>query len=209
MKLYAAADIHGSQYRLNIILKNLEKYSPDLVVICGDITQFGPGDVAKNFLNQIKTDTFAIPGNIDPPDVNQSITDSKAININLKKVIREKNTFVGIGGNLSNSLSEIIIEDKGSKIPLEKSIDESTILVTHVPPFKTQDRIFLGQHSGNKDLRMLVDKLKPKLVLCGHIHENPGFTNLGKTIVVNCSIGKSTEGVIIEINDKTDVKILD
>ena len=53
MKIFAAADIHGSQYRLNIILNHVEKYEPDLVVICGDITQFGPGDVAKNFLNQM------------------------------------------------------------------------------------------------------------------------------------------------------------
>ena len=65
MKIYAVADIHGSQYRMNILLKNVERYSPDVVVICGDITQFGPGDVAKNFLNQINVETVAVTGNID------------------------------------------------------------------------------------------------------------------------------------------------
>ncbi|MEE9440640.1 MAG: metallophosphoesterase, partial [Candidatus Thermoplasmatota archaeon] len=63
MKILAVADIHGSQYRLNAVLDNIKKYSPDLVIICGDITQFGPGDVATNFLNQIPVETFAIPGN--------------------------------------------------------------------------------------------------------------------------------------------------
>ena len=65
MKILAVADIHGSQYRLNLVLKNVKTYSPDLVVLCGDITQFGPGEIATNFLNQIPTKTFAIPGTED------------------------------------------------------------------------------------------------------------------------------------------------
>ena len=209
MKLYAVADIHGSQYRLNIVLNNIEKFFPDLVVICGDITQFGPGQVALNFLNQIKVETLAIHGNIDTPDVNQAITDSKAYNINLKHVIIKSISFVGIGGSLPDQLSKIIIENKNCKKPLEESIDKNTVLVTHVPPFKTQDKVFFGQHSGSKDLRRIVDKYKPRLVLCAHIHEDPGFIELEDSIVVNCSIGKRTEGAIIEINDKIDVKILD
>jgi len=68
MKILSVADIHGSQYRLNTVLNNIGKYSPDLVVICGDITQFGPREVATNFLNQIPVETFAIPGNIDTSD---------------------------------------------------------------------------------------------------------------------------------------------
>ena len=209
MKIYSVADIHGSQYRLNIVLKNIEKYSPELMVICGDITQFGPGDVAKNFLNQIKTDTVAVPGNIDTPEVNQSIMESKAVNINYKRVVKSGNTFVGIGGDLSDSLSEVFIKYNNTSFPLEKSIDKETILVTHVPPYKTQDKVFLGHYSGSKDLRELVDKLTPKLVLCGHIHEDPGVTKLKNTIVVNCSIGKRTEGAIIDLNDKINVEILD
>ena len=65
MKIYSVADIHGSQYRLNLILKNIKRYAPDLVIVCGDITQFGPGDVAKNFLDQIPVETIAVTGNID------------------------------------------------------------------------------------------------------------------------------------------------
>ncbi|UCD14177.1 MAG: metallophosphoesterase family protein [Thermoplasmatales archaeon] len=209
MRILAAADIHGSQYRLNIILKNIEKYSPDLVIICGDITQFGPGETAKNFLGQIEADAVAISGNIDTPDVDQAITESKADNIDLKKVVKNSLSFVGIGGNISSQLSKIVIQNKDSEKPLEESIDEKTVLVSHVPPFKTQDRVFFGHHSGSRELRKLVDKCKPRLVLCGHIHEDPGVTKLDGSIVVNCSIGKRTEGALIEINDKINVKILD
>ncbi|MBA7493651.1 hypothetical protein ES702_04211 [subsurface metagenome] len=209
MKLLATADIHGSQYRLNIILKNIEKYSPDLVVICGDITQFGPGEVAKNFLNQIPVDTLAIVGNIDPAEVGQAITDSKADNLDLKRVVKNDISFVGIGGTIPSPLSKIVIEAKNSKKPIEEVVDNKSVLVAHVPPYKTQDRVFFGHHSGSKELRELVEKCKPRLVLCGHIHEDPGITKLNVSTVVNCSMGKRTEGALIEINDKIDVKILD
>ena len=38
MKIYAVADLHGSQHRLNLVLKNIQIHNPDLVVVCGDIT---------------------------------------------------------------------------------------------------------------------------------------------------------------------------
>ena len=98
MNILAVADIHGAQYRLNILLKNIEKFSPDLVIICGDITQFGPGDVALNFLDQIPVKTFAIMGNIDTKDVNEAISNSKAENIEKKKVNKNGISFVGISG---------------------------------------------------------------------------------------------------------------
>ncbi len=208
MKLLATADIHGSQYRLNIILKNIEKYSPDLVVICGDITQFGPGEVAKNFLNQIPVDTLAIPGNIDSSDVDKAINESKAENINLKKVEKNNISFVGIGDNIPSPLSKIIIFDQTTEKPLEESINKKTIIISHEPPYKTQDKVFFGHHSGNKELRNLIEKYKPRLVLCAHIHEDPGITKVNDSIIVNCSMGKRTEGALIEINDKIDVKIL-
>jgi Icc-related predicted phosphoesterase len=83
------------------------------------------------------------------------------------------------------------------------------VLVTHYPPFKLQDKIFIGTHGGSKELRSLVDTSKPLLVLCGHIHEDPGVTQTEKTTVVNCSLGKRTAGAIIEIDKTVTVTILD
>jgi len=82
------------------------------------------------------------------------------------------------------------------------------VLVTHVPPYNTQDKIFLGMHGGSKELRETIDKYKPRLVLCGHIHEDPGYMKTGKTLVVNCSMGKRGEGAIININKEITVKML-
>jgi len=200
MKILATADIHGSQYRLNLILNNIEKYSPDLVIICGDITQFGPGELAKNFLNQIPTETLAIIGNIDTPDVNKAIEESKAININMKNLVKNSISFIGIDETYLEDLK--IFNEK-------KSLAKKIVLVSHKPPYGTQDKIFLGKHGGSKELKEIIEKLKPNLVLCGHIHEDPGFTKIGETIVVNCSMGKRGEGALVEINKTIYVKMLD
>jgi len=200
MKILAVADIHGAQYRLNLILKNILKYSPDIVIICGDITQFGPGELAKNFLDQIPIETLAVTGNIDTFDVREGIDESKAERIELKKVIKKGIPFVGINGT---DIKQIKILDE------KQLVDKKCVLVSHVPPYGAQDKIFVGLHGGNKELREIVDKYKPRLVLCGHIHEDPGFTKIGETTVVNCSMGKRGEGSIIEINEKLFVKMLD
>jgi len=207
MKILAVADIHGSQYRLNTLLDNIEKYSPDLVIICGDITQFGPGAVAINFLNQIPVETLAIPGNIDTSEVGPAITESSAENIDLKRVVKNGISFVGMGGETISLRA--VITDKDRKKPIEELLDEKTVLITHVPPYKLQDKVYIGHHIGSKELKKLVENYLPRLVLCGHVHEDPGMTMFHDTVIVNCSMGKRTEGALIEINEGIDVNILD
>lgn len=200
MKIYAVADIHGSQYRMNILLKNVERYSPDVVVICGDITQFGPGDVAKNFLNQINVETVAVTGNIDSEDVKKSIDDSNATRIELKKVVKKGIKFVGANGTKDSDFDFL---------RKKELVDSDSVVVTHVPPKGMQDKISIGIKGGNKIFRKIVDDFKPRLVLCGHVHENPGFTKNDDTIVVNCSMGNRGEGALIDINKSINVEMLD
>ncbi|MCK5636729.1 MAG: metallophosphoesterase family protein [Thermoplasmatales archaeon] len=204
MRILATADLHGAQYRLNILLKNIKKYSPDLVVICGDITQFGPADVAKNFLDQIPVTTFAITGNIDTADVSMAIDESKATNIEMKREEKNGISFVGINGVDPFETQNLLESEK-----IEELLDENSVLISHVPPHGLQDKVFIGMHAGDKELREIVNKYRPRLVLCGHIHENPGYEKTGKTVVVNCSMGKRGEGALIEINAKLSVKMLD
>jgi Icc-related predicted phosphoesterase len=209
LKILSVADIHGSQYRLNIILKNIEKYSPDLIVICGDITQFGPADVALNLLNQIKKKTLAIQGNIDTSEVLKAIDESNAINIHMKSEIINRIQFVGLGGNINyQDLSKIKIKVENTQKKLNEIINNSTIVITHIPPYGLQDKTFLGFHSGSNLIKKIIEKYNPRLLLCGHIHENPGYIKYKNTIVINCSIGKTGRGALIELNKKIKVTML-
>lgn len=199
MKILSIADLHGSQHRLNLVLKNVERHSPDLVVVCGDITQFGPAEVAKRFLDQIPVETVAVTGNIDSDDVSKGIDESKATRIELKKIIKKDIPFVGLSGeNL----------DDFEFLRKKELIDEKTVLVSHVPPHGVQDKVFIGKHAGRKELTKIIEEYRPRLVLCGHIHEDPGYTKSNNTVVVNCSLGKRGEGALIEINEDIDVKML-
>jgi Icc-related predicted phosphoesterase len=209
MRILSVADIHGSQYRLNLVLKNVQTYHPDLVIVCGDITQFGPAERATNFLNQIPAETFAVPGNIDSADVDEGITASRALNLHLRREVRQGIPFIGIGRELPSSLTNMLITGETTKKPVSTIVDHTSVLVTHVPPYKMQDSIFLGTHGGSKALRQLVETRHPRLVLCAHIHEDPGVTIAGKTTVVNCSLGKRTEGALVEITDNITVTILE
>jgi Icc-related predicted phosphoesterase len=209
MRILAVADLHGAQYRLNLVLKNVTTYTPDLVIVCGDITQFGTGELATNFLNQIPVRTLAVAGNIDSFDVDQGISDSTATNLHQKQVIIQGIPFVGIGREIPAHLPDFSIDEEAGKKPLKKILKTSSVLVTHYPPFKAQDRIFIGTHGGSKELRNLIDSYPPRLVLCAHIHEDPGISTVGKTTVVNCSMGKRTEGALVDIGDSLKVSMLD
>ncbi|RLF40614.1 MAG: phosphodiesterase [Thermoplasmata archaeon] len=203
MRILAAADIHGSQYRLNLILDNIERYNPDIAVIAGDITQFGPGDVARNFLDQIPVYTLTLPGNIDTSDVLKGIEESKAENIHLRRIEYQNVTFVGINGVRESETIDFIEKNKDK-------LSNIDVLVTHIPPYGLQDRVFLGLHSGDKTLRELVDTWKPRLVISGHIHENPGYTKTPNgSIIVNCSIGKKGSGALIKYGKEITVEMLE
>lgn len=213
MRIIAAADIHGKQYRMNQFLEAIEEYSPDLAIVCGDITHFGPGELAKVLLDQIPIETMAIPGNIDTEEVFEYIDKSKAINLHLKKVKKEGQVFVGLGG--SDTLPFHIrrqppVSEDDVKEKLQNIMEKKCVFVTHVPPYGVQDSVFLGMHAGSRWIREIIEKYKPRLHLCGHIHEDPGFSKLEETVVVNCSIGKYGRGALIDVDDnKLKIKMLE
>jgi Icc-related predicted phosphoesterase len=37
------------------------------------------------------------------------------------------------------------------------------------------------------------------VLLCGHIHERRGIAQLGRTLVVNCSVGRGGAGALVTI----------
>ena len=203
MKIYATADIHGSQYRLNTVLEMVQKHSPDVVILCGDITQFGPADVAKNLLDQIPGAVFVVPGNIDTADAVKGIEESHAVNLHLKHKKHNGIVFVGISA-VDSKETQLFFNDP----TYQKMLEDVDVLISHVPPRGFQDTVFLGMHSGSKDLLSLVKTYSPRLVLCGHIHEDPGVARTGDTVIVNCSMGKHGNGAIIQIDGTIQVTML-
>ena len=204
MRIYATADIHGAQHRVNEALSVIKKFKPDVIVIAGDITQFGPADAAITILNQFPSPVYTLPGNIDTADVWEGIKQSEAVNIHKKQTQVDGLTFMGINA-VDDAETELFLSDD----TLLSYLKQADVIISHVPPYGFQDSVFLGKHAGSKVLREIVDRFQPLLVISGHIHERPGFISHGPTTIVNCSMGKRGRGAIIDIENEVKVSIIE
>ena len=61
------------------------------------------------------------------------------------------------------------------------------VLVTHGPPLGFGDKCDDGERVGCEDLLRHLSRVKPRLHLFGHIHEDRGQWQLGPTKIVNCT----------------------
>ncbi|MCB9832584.1 MAG: metallophosphatase domain-containing protein [Planctomycetes bacterium] len=61
------------------------------------------------------------------------------------------------------------------------------VLVTHGPPAGILDRVHDGSHAGCADLLAAIARVRPRLHVFGHIHEDPGLLERAGTIHVNAS----------------------
>jgi len=167
MKIYACADIHGFPERIERVRELVQQLSPDVVIIAGDLTHAGLGRDALGLLDELPCPVVAIPGNMDPPFVAKAIAESRAKNILTASVQIQGVTFCGP----------------------DAAVERCDILVAHEPPYGVLDTIPTGLHIGSPKVARAVEKLRPRVMVCGHVHESPGVARLGETIVVNCTMG--------------------
>ena len=66
--------------------------------------------------------------------------------------------------------------------------EDSDIVITHGPVFGILDRTASGQVVGCEDLLPVIQRIAPKVHLCGHIHEAYGTRQVGDTLFINASI---------------------
>ena len=66
--------------------------------------------------------------------------------------------------------------------------EDSDIVITHGPVFGIHDRIVSGTLVGCEDLLPVIQRIAPKVHLCGHIHEAYGTVQVGETLYINASI---------------------
>ena len=111
-----------------------------------------------------------------------------------KAVEIEDFVFLGYGGG---GFSQSDPEFRGvARGWYGKYQDKKIILVTHGPPFGVSADKINEDHVGNKDFRKFIERIVPRLVVCGHIHETAGAVDeIGITKVIN----PGWEGMTIEL----------
>lgn len=183
MKLLALSDLHSDEDLLDRLRMLSASKSYDAVLFCGDLTTRGPVSYAEEALSLFRN-SFAVFGNMDTPEVAEKIS-QMGKSVHARKMKFGDWSLVGIGGSnptpfsTPSEFSELEIE----AFLARAQVDRNTILLSHPPPYGVFDSVG-GVHAGSKSVRECIDRDRPLLAICGHIHEHVGQEAVGKTLVV-------------------------
>jgi Icc-related predicted phosphoesterase len=201
--MIAFGDIHmhtGNAARIKDIT------AADLVIITGDITNYGSSRDAETVLNQLRAinrSILGVAGNLDQPDVARYL-EKMAISLHGSGRIIEGLGIMGLGGsnytpfNTPYEFSEQELAGFLAAGFARVKDAENFILVSHPPPVQTKtDRLTNGNHVGSRAVRSFIEEKQPLLCLTGHIHESRGLDHIGRTLILNPGMLK--DGGYIEV----------
>ena len=211
-RILAVADIHGKAHRFTILEEAVNEYQPDVVVVAGDIISYRRTESSLQRLSKLNQPVLIVSGNSDFSKVKKRIPEFHALNY-LRPSPSEAFgiPFIGLNGTIPIPFFSLVrLREKTFLESLKNEIRPESVLITHTPPRGFQDRVAKRFHAGSKGLARLIRETQPRLLVCGHIHEDDGYSHLGKTCIVNCSIGGKGKGALMKLKQsgKLDVKML-
>lgn len=192
MKVIAISDTHGYHDQLSLP-------SGDVLIHAGDVSSRGNKQEVQDFLQWFSDLNYEhkifIAGNHDffferaDSDMITSIIPDNVIYLN--------DSGISIGGfNIWGSpvtpwfFDWAFNRHRGADIKkhwdlIPQNID---ILITHGPVYGVLDRTIHGQRVGCEVLKDAIDVIKPKVHICGHIHESYGQVQTMDTLYINASV---------------------
>jgi Icc-related predicted phosphoesterase len=204
LKILAASDIHGDTNLVKTLADKAEKENVDLVVLCGDLTlgEMSTDNLIGPFAKKHKK-VLLIPGNhetVATADFLAEVYEPDARNIHGYSVQYKDIGIFGAGGVTNIGPMPPMDEDDMYDL-LKKGFDKikylkKKIMVTHIHPTDSKIEKFSKFVPGSEAVKRAVDKFKPDILLCGHVHEAEGLEEkVGKTRVIN--VGR--KGKIIRV----------
>jgi Icc-related predicted phosphoesterase len=183
VRFLAVADIHSRAAAIQAILDGVKRHAPDAIIVAGDLTNYGGAAEVQRVLDVLPGRVLAIPGNLDVLRAFEAgIASSHAESVLGKRI---EIGGVGVAGLASRAAT--------LAVPCE-------VLVVHEPPKGLLDDVGGGRHIGFREHLEALDRLQPKVLLCGHCHECPGVVTHGGTTVVNCTLGSGGGGALVEMD---------
>ncbi len=184
MRILIFSDLHGDME----MIKRVKELSNDvdLAICCGDITPIHGDTITVSRKIGRLNRLFIIPGNFELPTIlniackENSWTDLHGKSFNINGII-----IGGCGGALKGPFNTPYELSEDEFRHILSKIGEVDILVTHTPPKGIVDYTN-GLNIGSEAIRDFIIEKKPKLNLCGHVHENGGKEELfNNTKVMN------------------------
>lgn len=198
VKLLVMSDIHGC----------FRDFPPDkmpdvdVVLVAGDVTNLGIrdyGEVARaedwfKALGNRYPVVFYVLGNHDI-GLYQGYFDDSARNevYDITDDIYPLESAVFVGASLSPCFNIPKLAEHWVRMTANKGVDAeyfstlppADIVVSHCPPYGYCDATESGEHIGSPGLLSYIERHKPRLVVCGHVHEAAGDAMIGDTCVLN------------------------
>ncbi len=198
MKLLAFTDIHADMGLLRKLVKRAQKKDIEVVVCAGDFSIFeNHAGVVLTLMEKIGKPIVIIPGNHETPERLAHWCKKHPLFKFVHKCLWRYHEWAFVGwGTDGFSLRNVEMRNAAREFRTQLKKEDKVIMVTHQPPHGTDLDNLDGRHVGNIDIRKAIERIKPALYICGHLHENAGKSGkLGSTMMVN----PGWKGMVIEL----------
>ena len=185
MRIIFITDIHGATGAIDKLPE------ADLLLVGGDFVTLGDDCAVRSAVKEIEKRFPAflgVSGNMDPATADAVLAEGRHLLPSSAPTIIDGLGMAGLGGaNRSPFNTPNEWDDTQAARKLETLQENAVhILVTHAPPMGSgADRISSGANVGSAAIADAARRIKPALLLCGHIHEAAGIYRMGPTIIVN------------------------
>lgn len=187
MRIFAFSDLHASRRATAQVLEAAAE--ADLVIGAGDFCNMRQGLAeAVAPLAQIAAPLVLVPGNAESAEELRTAAPEGAVVLHGQRAEVAGLEIVGLGygvprtpfGPWSCDL------DEAEAATLLAPFERADILVTHSPPRGHCDVTSQGLSVGSTAILAAIERMRPALDLCGHIHDSWGCrSQVGETLVAN------------------------
>jgi uncharacterized protein len=210
MRVLITSDLHGSADALKRFMPMAKE--ADLLLFAGDLTDFGGATEARALVGLFageRSRLVAVPGNCDKRGARDLLC-AEGLSADGLAIERGGTLVIGSGGALRwTGMTPYERGDPDLALSLYKALevcasapDAPLIVLTHQPPKDSGADVRKGASVGSEALSEALDRIRPLLWVCGHIHESPGALFVGGTLVVNP--GSLREGRYAEVDIERD-----
>jgi Icc-related predicted phosphoesterase len=204
MKIISFGDVHMATRNLDRMGEVMRDC--DLVIVSGDLTNFGGADDARKVIGDVRRacpDVLALPGNLDQPEVIGCL-EQDGIALHGKGLVKDGVGIFGCGGsNISPFGTPLEFTEEEIYATLRAGYDavrdvRPLLMICHPPPFETRcDRLMSGKPVGSTAARRFIEEVKPDVCISGHIHESAGVDAIGPTQIFNAGPFKGGGYIVV------------
>ncbi len=188
MRVLAFSDLHCDLERAALLVE--ESRGADVVIGAGDFASVHEGlRETIDALSAIETPTVLVPGNNETADALREAARgwSAATVLHGDGTQIEGVEFYGLGAGIPTTPWDwsFDLTDDEAAAALEPC-PAGAVLILHSPPKGHCDVAGSGESLGSQALADAIERLSPKLAVCGHIHESWGArSKIGATEIAN------------------------